>query len=438
MNNAKHLKRVLLNSISRLSYHREFLSNPDKDFTRNRKLPLPEIIKCILTLEAGTIKDELYRYFDYHSSTPTASALIQQRKKIKYEAFRWLFDSFNFITYISKHHLYKGYRLLAIDGATTVIPTNHNNQETYVEKQCKGGFNAFHINALYDLLEHTYDDVVIQGEPSKDENQAFRDLVDRYLGRKAIFIADRGYENYNGFEHVAHSGNKYLIRVKDIGSYSSIAGSLVPNQEGEFDVDVFRMLTRKQTLMTKACPQLYKFLPNNTQFDYMDKENSFYEFNCRIVRFQLDIDTYECIITNLDRKKFSTKEIKELYHMRWGIETSFRELKYAVCLNAFHSKNSNLIKQEIYARLLFYNFSQRIMQQVKPRKGKKERKYSYQINATQAFHNIRAFLRYKKGGKHPPDIEAIIAREIEPIRPGRSYPRNVKPKSAKSYIYRYD
>ena len=324
MNNAKHLKRVLLNSISQLSYHREFLSNPDKDFTRNRKLPLHEIIKCILTLEAGTIKDELYRYFDYHSSTPTASALIQQRKKIKYEAFRWLFDSFNFMTYRSKHHLYKGYRLLAIDGATTVIPTNHHNLETYVEKQCKGGFNAFHINALYDLLEHTYDDVVIQGEPSKDENQAFRDLVDRYLGRKAIFIADRGYENYNGFEHVVHSKNKYLIRVKDIRSYNSIAGSLVANQEDEFDVDVFRVLTRKQTLMTKACPQLYKFLPSNTQFDYMDKENSFYEFNCRIIRFQLDIDTYECIITNLDRKEFSTKEIKELYHMRWGIETSFR------------------------------------------------------------------------------------------------------------------
>lgn len=34
----------------------------------------------------------------------------------------------------------------------------------------------------------------------------------------AIFIADRGYENYNIFVHVEHKGMYYLIRVKDITS----------------------------------------------------------------------------------------------------------------------------------------------------------------------------------------------------------------------------
>ena len=438
MNNAKHLKRVLLHSISQLSEHREFLSHPNKDFTRIRKPPFVELVTLILTLGAATTKDELYQFFDHQDVTPTASALIQQRNKIKYEAFAWLFDSFNSLTYKRKHHLYKGYQLLAVDGASVSIPTDKNNQETYLDCHPLSGYNAYHLNASYDLLEHTYHDVIIQGKPSMDEDQAFRDLVDRYQGEKVIFIADRGYEGYNDFEHVVHSGNKYLIRAKDITSYSSIAGSLVKDQDGEFDVDVFRVLTRKQTLITKAYPQLYKFLSNRTQFDYIDQEHPFYEFNCRIVRFQLDEDTYECIITNLDRKEFSTEEIKELYEMRWGIETSFRELKYAVCLNIFHSKKNNLIKQEIYARLIFYNFSERIMQQVKPKKGKKGRKYPYQINATRAFHNIRAFLRYKKGGKHPPDIESIIAREIEPIRLGQSNPHKVRKKSAESYIYRYD
>ena len=91
--------------------------------------------------------------------------------------------------------------------------------------------------------------------------------------------------------------------------------------------------------------------------------------------------------------KFDIDEIKHLYHLRWGIETSFRELKYAVNLNAFHSKKHNSIKQEIYARLLFYNFSERIMRQIKPKESKNGRKYIYQINFTRAFHNIRAFLR---------------------------------------------
>jgi len=198
------------------------------------------------------------------------------------------------------------------------------------------------------------------------------------------------------------------------------------------------MLTLKQTKTVKACPQLYRFLSNKSQFDYMDKDHPFYEFNCRIVRFKITDDTYECIITNLDREEFPAEEIKKLYNMRWGIKTSFRELKYTVDLNAFHSKKHNSIKQEIYARLLFYNFSERMMKQVKPKNSKRKRIYSYQINFTRAFHNIREFLKYKKGGKHPPDIESIIAKEIEPIRPGCSSPRNVRCRPAEYFIYRLD
>ena len=438
MNNARHLKRTLLNSIDTLSQeHRDFLFNPDTDFTRNRKLPFETLIKFILCMEAGSIKDELYKYFGLNINNPSASAFVQQRNKIKYDAFQWLFESFNSKTYESQNNLYKGYRLIAVDGCSTPIRTDIDDKITFTKQNNNTGYNAYHLNASYDLMEHTYDDVIIQDGAFKDENEAFRKIVDRYNGIQAIFIDDRGYESYNNFEHVVHSGNKYLTRVRDITSKQCMTQTLGPYpDEDEFDIDVFRMLTLKQTKTIKACPQLYRFLSNKSQFDYMDKDNPFYEFNCRIVRFKITDDTYECIITNLDREEFPIDEIKKLYNMRWGIETSFRELKYAVDLNAFHSKKHNSIKQEIYARLLFYNFSERIMRQVKPKQGKKERKYSYQINFTRAFHNIREFLKYKKGGKNPPDIESIIAKEIEPIRPGRSSPRNVRYRPSEYFIYR--
>ena len=37
---------------------------------------------------------------------------------------------------------------------------------------------------------------------------------------------------------------------------------------------------------------------------------------------------YETLITNLWIDEFPAEDIKILYKMRWGIETSFRELKY--------------------------------------------------------------------------------------------------------------
>ncbi|MFR7590899.1 MAG: IS4 family transposase [Longibaculum sp.] len=438
MNNARYLKQTLLNLVNDLSLnHREFLFHPNSDFSRNRKLPFETVIQFILCMEASPIKDELYNHFGLNINIPSASAFVQQRGKINYEAFQWLFESFNSKTYKSENNLYKGYRLLAIDGCSTPIRTDVNDKKTYVDRHSMLGYNAYHLNALYDLMEHTYNDVIVQDEPSKDENDAFYKLVDRYNGSKAIFIADRGYESYNGFEHVVHSGNKYLIRVKDITSRNCMTQTLGPYpDQDEFDIDVSRILTLKQTNTIKENPQFYRFISNKSTFDYMDKNNPFYEFDCRIVRFKIADDTYECVITNLDRDEFPAEEIKRLYNLRWGIETSFRELKYAVCLNAFHSKKHNSIKQEIYARLLFYNFSERIMRHVKPKASRRKRKYSYQINFTRAFHNIREFLRYKKGGKLPPDIESIIAKEIEPIRPGRSSPRNVRCKPAEYFIYR--
>lgn len=443
MNNSKHLKKVLLNTINTLSLeHREFLINPDIDFTRKRKFSFNEIMTFILCMEAGSIKDELYNYFGLNVDAPSASAFIQQRQKIKPEAFEWLFNSFNQKTQDSNNNLHKGFRLIAIDGSSVPISHNPLDSDTYIKQVSHHnvkarGHNAFHLNAAYDLLEHTYENVIIQGDALMNENGAFNELVDQYQGDKAIFIADRGYESYNSFAHVIESHNKFLIRVKDIHSKNSIVGNLQLNKNGEFDEDIRKILTKRQTHKTKNNPLLYKFVPSTSTFDYMDKENPYYEMNLRVVRFKMTDDTYECIITNLDRSLFSANDIKDLYHMRWGIETSFRELKYNVGMNAFHCKNRESIKQEIYARLLFYNFSQRIIRKVRPRQVKKSAKYIYQINCTQAFHNIRTFLRYKKGGKKPPDIESIIAKEIEPIRPNRSHTRNVRSRSSIYFAYRF-
>ncbi len=438
MNKFKHFKKVLFNTIQILNDSRSlFVENQETDFTRQRKLPFDRVLENVICFEGGAMNDELLKLSDYSINTPTVSAMIQARNKIKPDAFKALFDIFNEKTMRIKE--FKGYRLLAIDGCEVPIDNTVYDKETTLIRH--GGpnkpYSAFHLNPVYDLLERTFEDLIIQGEAVYNENGAFCDLVDRYRGPKAIFIADRNYESYNGFEHVVHSGNKYLIRVKDIGSKTSITRSLGPYPDSdEFDVDVSRTLTIRQTTGTKADPQKYKFCPKNMRFDYMDKEHPCYEFHCRIVRFRITADSYETVITNLDRDEFSMEELKHLYNLRWGIETSFRLIKYAVDMNAFHSKKRKLIKQEIYARILLYNFCQRIVREIKIPK-KKKNKYGYQINFTASCHIIRTFLKKKKGGEDPP-VDDLIAKYILPIRPGRKETRNISAKKAVCFNYRYN
>ena len=142
----------------------------------------------------------------------------------------------------------------------------------------------------------------------------------------------------------------------------------------------------------------------------------------RALRFPITEYSYESIITNLPSDEFNVEEIKKLYAMRWGIETSFRELKYAVGLTSFHSKKREYITQEIWARLILYNFCEIITAHVVI--DKCTQKHVYQVNYTFAIHICRYFIS-KMAEKSPPDVEALINKEILPVRPGRHDPRKV-------------
>lgn len=408
-----------------------FSKNPQSDFSRNRKLNFASTIRFLLTMESGSMKKELLEYFHFSADTPSVSAFSQQRSKLLPEALGFLFCEFN--ARIPFRKTYKGYHLLACDGSDLNIARNPHDEDTYFQSLPDDkGFNQLHLNTLFDLCEKRYADVLVQPARRENESLAMTKMVDRYCGQKeTIFIADRGYETYNIFAHVQEKGMFYLIRVKD-GGGGSMTGSFQLPKEEEFDCDIHLLLTRKQTKQVKANPQLYKFLPKASPFDYLDLHNrKFYPLDFRVVRFALSEDSHECIITNLPRGNFPAEELKKLYAMRWGIETSYRELKYAVGLSCFHSKKAEYVMQEIYARLILYNYCEIITMGIIIRQ--KDTKHAYQINYTTAIHICRYFLR---NDISPPDVEKLIQKNLLPVRPGRHDPRKVKPKSMVSFLYR--
>ena len=117
--------------------------------------------------------------------------------------------------------------------------------------------------------------------------------------------------------------------------------------------------------------------------------------------------------------------------MRWGIETAFRELKYTIGLLHFHAKKVEYIFQEVFARLIMYNFTELVTSPVIIQKA--DCKYAYKANFSVAVHVCRQFFL---GNVSPPDVEALIQKHVSPIRPGRSRPRKMTVKHAVSFIYR--
>lgn len=115
----------------------------------------------------------------------------------------------------------------------------------------------------------------------------------------------------------------------------------------------------------------------------------------------------------------------------WGIESSFRALKYTLGMVDFHSKKVACILQEIYAHLIMYNFAETVTSQVSIRK--KQRKHTYKANFTVAVHMCRLYYLRKTTLQV---LEAIISKNLLPIRPDRSRERKFAPKVFRGFLYR--
>ena len=426
----KH-KIVRLDSLKAVN---QLINNTDSDFTRKRKLPFSDVIMIILSMAGCPIREELLDYFDYDIDTATASAFVQARAKILPEAFEELLHLFN--KAYPCDETYKGYRLIAVDGSDLNIPYDPLDKDTLHKNQNKA-YNLYHINAAYDILNNRYTDIIIQGKANQYEPEAMWTMAERFPDNRTVFIADRGYPSWNNMEHIVRSGKYFLIRCKDIhGSTSLLRKFNFP--DSEFDQDISVTLTTLQTKEIKACPEKYRFLSTSSIFDFFENDNPYYEVSYRVVRFKLNgSEEYESIITNLPRDEFSPDEIKDLYHLRWSEEVSFRHLKYSADLSAVHARKRSSILQEIWARAILYSFCFIIIRELTRRKLQKKRKYEYVINITRAIHLIRDLLLNRKGGSPPPDLEALISKETLPLRPDRSDPRKVRAQSVIGFNYRF-
>ena len=436
-NKAKKILDTLNGIISEMAKDASaFVVNPNKDFTRKRTFTFERMLKIILGMGGQSLGRELSDYFSETNDFATKSAFIQQRDKIRPEAFKYLLHKFNELS--SDDRTYMGYRLFACDGTTVNIAKNPNNKETHVNTNKKSdGFNQYHVNTLYDLLNKTYVDAIIQGVCVVDEPRSAIDMINSLpLDGKAILIGDRGYAALNLMEHCRRkNGLDFLIRVKE--SWITEVKAL-PMEECDVDISI-----ELRTTQTKADKEAYKngtakYICGKSKFGKYKVSQAWdfespHKMSIRIIRFKIAEDKYETIATSLDRFAFPAPKIKELYNLRWGIETSFRDLKYAIGMVNFHARKDDAIMQEIFASLIMYNFSERIIACVvfvfaEPRV------YEYQVNFAVSSHICRRY--YRKQDKAPPKLLQKIVQYIEPVRKGRADNRKLNRQSVVNFIYR--
>lgn len=426
-----NVKKKLQDSISEICADRVlYVRNPNRDFIRNRKWGLEKIIHFVLSIGGKSLGKEILDFFDYNENLPSVSAFCQQRSKLKPEAFYKLFRIFTDKFFELK--CMKGYRILAADGSQLYLPDSCDDPDTFHGNgENKKGYFMFQMEAIYDVLNHLYIDACACPVLQASERQMLRELlISNPMKMPSVLILDRGYESYSLLSFLDEQNIKYLIRVRR--DDRCILSHFNPGDGN--DMDIHWILGKKDKPDPTVQKEIYKRISDSVKFEKITKDNPYYDFKTRLVCIELPSGEKEYLLTSLTRNEFSTKEIDQLYRMRWGIETSFRMLKYVVELNQFHTKKAENILQEIYARLTVYNYCELITTHIAIKQDA-SKKYNYQIDFTQAFHICRHYFR--SINISPPTIEVLIRKYIQPIRKDRHYSRKSRrTRPNNHFIYR--
>ena len=426
MSNYNEVIEIILNQIECMSNYKNIYSESETAFSRSQKLDFEKTILLMLGMQDRTLPKELY---DAEMNI-SVSGFTKRRDQIKTEAFSDLFHRTAVKFPVTE--TFEGMRMLAVDGTMFPLLSWGDSKFNYIDNSDEL-HREIYAHLLYDTENRLVLDAIIDSKQGMDERSAAYIMIERYSGQKALLSSDRGYISYNLLEYIKRNGRfEFLFRTPNRNTFKEIND--LPMEELDIDVTV-TVCSRSQ----QYCDIYgYRHLAGESPFG-KDKKRVNWDFGkepsklyYRVVRFQLESEEWETIITSLPRESYPPSKIKEIYFKRWGIETANRQIKYDVGALQFHSRKDSAVIKELYIALAV---AMSVSLPVRKNGKKKELKYTYQVSMSFTIHVCIRLIREIASGRSPNDPEDIINKHFIPVRPGRHFARNVQERKPRYYLY---
>ena len=250
---------------------------------------------------------------------------------------------------------WKGYLLLAVDGSDINVPLTKENVQKYGNASHKGKEPKERpqagVSSLYDVLNRIIIDMSIN-ECKFDERKAaishLKQSSSVIGNKKSILLADRGYPGANFLLDLMEMNQYFVVRLGPT-HYKREIQSMTSEDEW---IDIIFDKTRINPYKTKG---------DIATAERLEKKE---KIRLRFVKVPLNTGEIEFILTNVPESIISQNEMKTIYHCRWGIETSYDELKNKLQLENFTGQKPIIIEQDIYATGYLYNLISDIINDV--------------------------------------------------------------------------
>ena len=385
-----------------------------QDFTRNRKAGLSDNMMMVLNKTGKGIRAAVRAFLQVareDDATYSQQAFSKGRMRIKWEAFREIYritveDCYSEYNYKT----YRGYRLMAVDGSKLNLPYHPDSIEEFGIQKSTGNQIQALSSCLYDVMNGIVVDAIIAPCNASERDLAAEHLENlKKIKEPDLILFDRGYPSARLIDQLEQNGSSYLMRCDS----------------------------------TFVCGMKRNFKGNDCVITYLFKGSKI-EKTFRIIRFDIN-GTKEILITNILDPSFTVEEFKYLYHLRWGIETKYDDIKNKLELENFSGTTPLAIRQDFYATLFLNNLASLMIlenqDEIDRRNDVSNNKYQYKINVNAVVSELKESVilllitdSKRKKKKILKNIYTFISHSVVPIRPNRSFERTNKHRTNKYHL----
>jgi hypothetical protein len=322
--------------------------------------------------------------------------------------------------------LWKGHRVVIVDGSTATMADTPENQEEYPQstRQKAGlGFPILRFVVLLSLAVGTVIDCAISGCRGKStgEQKLFRKLWNA-LRPGDIVLGDRLYDSYQDIAMLRSRGIDVVFGMSQSRHCDFRRGRKIGRNDHV-------VVWHKPNYNSRRfeCREQWKSLPDTMEMR---------ETRVRVCRKGFRTRTVVIVTTLLDSEQYSAKELTDLFSERWNCELDLRCIKQSLGMNHLSCRSPDMVRKELWTHLLAYNLIRARMAQASAVHGVIPRQLSFS-DAKALIHAFAPNLSLTSGAEHrriEGELLQAIARCRLTKRPGRKEPRAVK-KRNRSYPY---
>jgi Transposase DDE domain len=305
------------------------------DWTRRRKLWIDLVICLILRGHKMSIQTAINKVFTALGLTaqiPTKSALRQARAKLKAEVFLHLNTLVvdEFYQAWGEEELvqrFRGFRVVGIDATRLHVPDTPETRDEFT-LQANQHPGAECVQAMLSVSFDVLNAVGLRAglrAICAEKEFIFADHAEA-LTTTDLVVLDRTYVDYGLMAWLEARVGAFVIRCPNSGFARIKAFFASDEQEAVVELE----------MPTKATA-------------FISEQRLRRRLRVRLVKVVLETGEVEVLVTNLfEQEGYSRDDLKQVYWMRWGIETYYGHLKRIFEVERLGGSSVRMIQQSVY------------------------------------------------------------------------------------------